>query len=86
MERSSEWSAADARTNLPALIEAAEREGPQQITRYGKVSAVLVSARDWEAIREAAKNALADDAEDDVEFPRVGRIGVEAADLSDRRR
>lgn len=58
MDRSREWSAADARTKLPALIEAAEREGPQRIMRYGKLSAVLVSARDWEAVREAVKNAL----------------------------
>ncbi len=86
MDRSPEWSAADARTNLSTLIEAAEREGPQRIMRYGKVSAVLVSARDWEAIREAAKNALADEAEDGVDFPRVGRIGVKATDVSDRRR
>lgn len=86
MNRSPEWSAADARTRLPALIEAAEREGPQRIMRYGKLSAVLLSARDWEAVREAAKNALAEEAEDGVDFPRLGRIGVKAADLSDRRR
>ena len=86
MDRSLEWSAADARTNLSALIEAAEREGPQRIMRYGKLSAVLVSARDWEVIREAAKNALADEVEDGVDFPRIGRIGVRPADLSDDRR
>jgi prevent-host-death family protein len=86
MDRSPEWSAADARTKLPALIEAAEREGPQRIMRYGKLSAVLLSARDWEAVREAAKNALAEESEDVVDFPRLGRIGVKAADLSDRRR
>jgi hypothetical protein len=39
MDQSPEWSAADARTKLPALIEAAKREGPQRIMRYGKLSA-----------------------------------------------
>jgi hypothetical protein len=86
MGSSSRWSAADVRTSFPEIVEAAEREGPQPVMRYGKLNAVIVSARQWAAIREAAKNAITGDAGDDIEFPEIGPIGLSPADLSEDER
>ena len=35
-------------TKFSELIDRADTEGPQTITRHGKTAAVIVSAREWE--------------------------------------
>ena len=47
------WQVKDAKSRLSELIEAAEREGPQVITRYGKDAAVVVSAEAYRKLDAA---------------------------------
>jgi prevent-host-death family protein len=46
-----EWSSADAKARLSELIERAELDGPQMITRNGRPRAVVLSPEDWERLR-----------------------------------
>lgn len=42
------WSVADAKAHLSDVIERARNEGPQEIARRGKRTAVVVSVEDWD--------------------------------------
>jgi prevent-host-death family protein len=48
----STWQVQEAKSRFSELIERAEKEGPQTITRHGKPSAVVVSMAEYEALRE----------------------------------
>lgn len=41
------WSVADAKARLSEVINQAEKQGPQTITRNGRAAAVVVSAEEW---------------------------------------
>jgi antitoxin Phd len=41
------WQIQEAKARLSAVIEQAERNGPQSITRHGELVAVLISAREF---------------------------------------
>jgi prevent-host-death family protein len=43
-------SIADARDNLPALVRSVEQGQPVELTRRGKLVAVLVSSQDYEKL------------------------------------
>jgi prevent-host-death family protein len=42
-----EWSVAGAKAKFSEVIERAQTEGPQRVTRNGKATAVIVSAAEW---------------------------------------
>jgi prevent-host-death family protein len=42
------WSVAEAKAHLSDVIEHARNEGPQEITRRGKRTAVVVSVEEWD--------------------------------------
>ncbi len=42
------WTVAEAKAKLSEVIERAQEEGPQTVTRHGRVAAVVVSAEEWE--------------------------------------
>lgn len=42
------WTVADAKARLSELVERAETEGPQMVTRRGRPTVVVVSAQEWE--------------------------------------
>jgi prevent-host-death family protein len=42
------WTVAEAKAKLSEVIQRAEEEGPQKITRHGAPAAVVVSAEEWE--------------------------------------
>jgi len=42
------WTVAEAKAKFSELIERARARGPQTITRNGRMTAVLVSAEEWE--------------------------------------
>lgn len=48
------WQLQDAKTHFSALVEAASCGTPQQVTRHGKNSVVVVSIADFEALHRAA--------------------------------
>jgi len=41
------WTVAEAKAKLSEVIERAEKEGPQRITRHGEEAVVVVSAEEW---------------------------------------
>ena len=47
------WAVAAAKAKFSELVECAQKEGPQEITRNGKVVGVLVSPAEWEKSRLA---------------------------------
>ena len=40
------WSLQDAKNHFSEVVRAAERDGPQIVTRHGKETAVVVSAEE----------------------------------------
>ncbi len=44
------WQVQEAKTRLSELIERAQTEGPQTITRHGTERAVLLSAKEYHAL------------------------------------
>lgn len=42
------WTVAEAKARLSELMEQAQAEGPQTITKHGRTAAVVVSAEEWE--------------------------------------
>ncbi len=41
------WTVAEAKSKFSEVLERAEKEGPQRITRHGKEAAVVISATEW---------------------------------------
>jgi prevent-host-death family protein len=46
--RASTWTVADAKAKLSEVIELAQSQGPQTITRNGRTAVVIVDAEEWE--------------------------------------
>ncbi len=42
------WTVAEAKAKFSEMIERAVSEGPQTITRNGRTTAVVVSAKEWQ--------------------------------------
>ena len=53
------WSVAEAKSKLSEVIDRAEKDGPQTVTRHGRPAAVVVSAAEWARKRERV-GSLAD--------------------------
>ncbi len=49
------WQVQEAKAHFSELIDQAEREGPQTITRHGKPRAVVLSAAEYEALAKSSK-------------------------------
>ena len=54
-----EYSVAEARDKLPALVHEAERGRPVRITRRGKRAAVLISEAEYRRSHGGARHGLA---------------------------
>jgi prevent-host-death family protein len=53
------WTVAQAKARFSEVIDKAESDGPQTITRNGRTTAVIVAAREWER-KTKRKGTLAD--------------------------
>jgi prevent-host-death family protein len=53
-----QWQVQDAKSKLSAVITAAEKRGPQSITRHGRPVAVVMSAKDFERLVKRPKSSL----------------------------
>ena len=42
------WTVAEAKAKFSELINKAQSEGPQKITKHGRTTAVIVAAEAWE--------------------------------------
>ena len=52
------WQVQEAKTKLSKLIELANREGPQTITKHGKARAVVISVDEYQALRRSKPNLI----------------------------
>jgi len=41
------WTIADAKAKFSEVVDKAESEGPQRITRHGRTAAIVVAAEEW---------------------------------------
>jgi prevent-host-death family protein len=55
-----EWQLQDAKNQFSKVVQKARFEGPQEITVRGERTAVVLSARDFDALR-ASRPTLVDD-------------------------
>ncbi|MBB3659874.1 prevent-host-death family protein [Rhizobium sp. BK650] len=55
-----EWQLQDAKNQFSKVVQKARFEGPQEITVRGERAAVVLSARDYDALR-AGRPTLVDD-------------------------
>lgn len=53
------WTVAEAKAKFSELLEKANSEGPQKITKHGRTTAVVVAAEQWER-KEDRKGNLAE--------------------------
>jgi prevent-host-death family protein len=44
----SQWTVAEAKAKFSEVLNRARSRGPQTITRHGQLTAVIVSAEEWE--------------------------------------
>jgi len=49
------WQIQEAKARFSEVIENAQTDGPQTITRHGKARAVVLSAREYEALARKAE-------------------------------
>lgn len=42
------WTVAEAKAKFSEVVQKAEKEGPQKITRHGEETAVVVSKKEWD--------------------------------------
>ena len=59
MSTQTTWTVAEAKAKFSELIEKAKSEGPQEITKHGRTTAVVVAAEQWRQ-RAERKGSLAD--------------------------
>jgi prevent-host-death family protein len=70
-----EWPVQDAKARFSEMLEAADKRGPQLVTKRGEKKAVLVPVREWERLtqpprRNAIEVLLAPEARiDDLPVP-----------------
>lgn len=55
-ESAAVWSVAAAKARLSEMLDRAASDGPQTVTRHGKVVAVVVSPHEWERKRRRVGN------------------------------
>ncbi len=53
------WTVAEAKAKFSELLNKAQAEGPQRITRHGRAAAIVVSENEWEQKKQRSGN-LAD--------------------------
>jgi len=42
------WTVAEAKARFSEVLDRAEKQGPQTVTRHGREAAVVVSAEEWD--------------------------------------
>jgi antitoxin Phd len=73
------WPVQDAKARFSELLDTCLREGPQMVTKRGAEAAVLVPARDWQRLQQAARPTLkelllAPSPRGELHLPKRGRL------------
>jgi prevent-host-death family protein len=50
------WTVAEAKAKFSAVIDLAQSQGPQLITRNGRAAVVIVAAQEWDRRRKRSGN------------------------------
>ncbi len=50
------WTVAEAKARFSELLQCAQAEGPQRITRHGRTAAIVVSPSAWDKQAERREN------------------------------
>lgn len=50
------WTVAEAKAKFSEVIDRAENDGPQTVTRHGRTAVVVVAAEEWERKTKRAGN------------------------------
>jgi len=50
--KSADWTVASAKAKFSEVIDRARAQGPQTIARHGRITAVVVSAEEWDRKRQ----------------------------------
>lgn len=71
------WPVQDAKSRFSELLELSIAQGPQLVSKHGKVAAVLVPIRQWESMQSTSKRSLKqllldDDAPTNIVVPARG--------------
>ena len=53
-----DWPVQDAKARFSELLDTAQREGPQVVTRRGREAPVLVPIEQWRRLQAAARTEL----------------------------
>ena len=48
MRSAAKWTVAEAKAKFSEVLDRAQSEGPQTVTRNGRTTAVIVAAEEWE--------------------------------------
>jgi prevent-host-death family protein len=54
------WPVADAKARFSELLDAAEKEGPQVVSRRGIETAVVVPIAEWKRLKASARRDMID--------------------------
>ena len=82
-----QWQLQDAKNKFSQVVQKAQQEGPQIVTLRGERAAVILSARDYDALR-ASRPTLVDDLldapawDDDFSEAVVQRSKVPSRDVA----
>ena len=53
------WTVAEAKAKFSEVLDKAQNEGPQRITRHGRTTAMVVAAKEWDR-KAKRKGSLAE--------------------------
>jgi len=53
------WTVAEAKAKFSEVLDKAQNEGPQRITRHGRTTAMVIAAKEWDS-RAERKGTLAE--------------------------
>ncbi|OZB49234.1 MAG: prevent-host-death protein [Polynucleobacter sp. 39-45-136] len=72
------WAVQDAKAKFSELLNACLKQGPQVVTKRGHETAVLITIKEWNALKELAKPSLkslllSEDAKGDLILPKRGQ-------------
>lgn len=56
----SNWAVQDAKARFSEFLNACLSDGPQVVTKRGLKTAVLITVKEWDALRESARPTLKD--------------------------
>jgi len=72
------WAVQDAKAKFSELLNACLEEGPQVVTKRGHETAVLITIKEWNALKNLARPSLkmlllSDETKGDLILPKRGQ-------------